>query len=51
MGPAQQPARLMPSRTPGAEERPWSDSILPMAASTCQVRAGQVPAAVTYRAR
>ncbi len=51
MGPAQQPARLMPVRTPGAGERPWSDSILPMAASTCQVRAGQVPAAVTYRAR
>jgi hypothetical protein len=47
IGPAQQPARLMPLRTPGAAERPWSDSILPMAASTCQVRAGQVRAAVT----
>jgi hypothetical protein len=45
IGPAQQPKRLTPLRTPGAEERPWSDSILPMAASTCQVRAGQVEAA------
>jgi hypothetical protein len=38
MGPAQQPKRFTPLLTPGAEERPWSDSILPMAARTCQVR-------------
>src|SRR4029450_713259 len=41
IGAAQQPNRLTPVRTPGADERPWSDSILPMAASTCQVRPRQ----------
>ena len=51
IGPAQQPKRLTPLLTPGAEERPWSDSIFPMPAGTCQVRAGQVLAAVTYSAR
>jgi hypothetical protein len=35
IGPAQQPNRLTPERTPGACERPWSVSIDPIAASTC----------------
>jgi hypothetical protein len=34
IGPAQQPKALWPERTPGAVERPWSDSIAPIAAST-----------------
>ena len=36
IGPAQQPWRLTPERTPGAVERPWSVSIAPIAASTGQ---------------
>jgi hypothetical protein len=36
IGPAQQPWRLTPERTPGARERPWSASIEPIAASTVQ---------------
>jgi hypothetical protein len=32
IGPAQQPKALTPDCTTGARERPWSDSIAPMAA-------------------
>ncbi len=45
MGPAA-PAKLAPERTPGAVERPWSVSTLPMAASTDQGSPGQLSAAV-----
>ena len=45
MGPAA-PAKLAPERTPGAVERAWSVSTLPMAASTDQGSPGQLSAAV-----
>src|SRR6266508_3952435 len=51
IGPEQQPKLLTPQRTPGALERPWLDSTLPIPARTCQPSPGQVLAAVTYSAR
>src|SRR5690606_41759060 len=38
-------------RSPGSLERPWSDSILPIAASTFHGRPGQVAAASRYQRR
>ena len=36
LGVVDPPAQLLPERTPGSRTRPWSDSTLPMAASTGQ---------------
>jgi len=45
------PERFLPLCTPRAVDRPLSDSIVPIPASTCQVSPRQVRAAALYQAR
>ncbi len=45
------PLRFLPWCTPRAWDRPLFDSIVPMPASTSQVRPRQVRAACTYQVR
>ena len=47
MGPSA-PAEFAPDVTPGREDVPFSDSTVPMAASTVQGRPGHVAAALAY---